>query len=265
MDVAELNGLPAREGSAVRIKPISHRAGLFQDARGAKGQISAEIKSAAANQWHADEFEEVLIRADERERIARELHDSTSQLLVALELQLMRLKHSPELTRPDLFDDVMSELGTTIAELHEEVRGLTRPKENGPGLLIDDLISMAAEFSRRTDAAIVVSIDALPELPANVTAGLYRIAQEAVANAVRHGNARNITVTVRVRGGHITLRVADDGKGFSGPLETPRTGCGIANMKVRMDQLGGTLAIRNLRPGAMVEAKFGQSACLGMQ
>src|SRR5690348_3808286 len=114
------------------------------------GQTPKHRRSSA----FTDRRLEAEIRMNERDRIARELHDSTSQLIVALQVQLMRLRQSSCVTKSDVFDDVMAELEGVIAELHDGVRRVSECKNVDSGSLGEALNGMASEFSRRTGLAI---------------------------------------------------------------------------------------------------------------
>jgi signal transduction histidine kinase len=206
---------------------------------------------------------EVQIRLDERDRIARELHDSTSQLLVVLGLQLMRLKQSPS-ADPDAFDHTMDELSSTLAELHESVRDLVED-DFSPGELAYRVASMASDFAGRAQITIHTDIGNLPpNLPPKIAHAVYRVAQEALANSSRHSGAQNISLFLNVDSSSLILRVSDDGVGFARPLPERISGRGMANMAGRIKELGGRLTIRNLRRGASIRARFDLgSECIG--
>jgi two-component system NarL family sensor kinase len=210
--------------------------------------------------WHtsgqvAESDVERRIRLDERGRIGRELHDSTSQLLVLLELQLMRLKQLPRKGDAPAFDEVIAELGTTLADLHLQVRAVGQAESLNCRDLTDSLPAMAEAFAGRTGTLIATDIGELPAcIASEVASALYRVAQEAVANATRHAKAAHISLSVTANDRSITLRVTDDGVGFAGLPTSPVRGCGVANMRARMDQVGGKLLIANREPGTTVEA-----------
>jgi signal transduction histidine kinase len=215
------------------------------------------IKPCGETARFADAEIEMRIRLEERDRIARELHDSTSQLLVTLDLQLIRLKQMPRARNKDDFVDVVSELGTIVAELHDSVRALAAPELFDPKCLARDLAAMAAEFALQTHVEVSTGFGELPAAVTPAMAGaLYRVSQEALANACRHGRAKQVWLSLAADPQSITLRVIDDGIGFAAPALGPYSGHGIANMKARMNELGGTLSIRNLDAGAMVEARI---------
>jgi signal transduction histidine kinase len=85
----------------------------------------------------------------------------------------------------------------------------------------------------------------------NVAGHLYRITQEAVQNAIKHGRARKISITLRERAGQLVLMIEDDGSGFLARPEKS-VGAGLHNMKMRAAVIGGTLAIRCGKRGGSV-------------
>lgn len=208
----------------------------------------------------ADRELEAKIRTDERDRIARELHDSTSQLIVALHVQLMRLRQSSCVIKSDVFGNVMSELEAVIAELHEGVRRVSHSHMVDGASLVQALSGMAREFARRTGLGVETEIDRIAdELPSNVAGAVFRVSQEALANACRHAKPTHVHLSVTGDSRSVTLRVADDGIGFPALARDSRAGHGLANMRDRVDELGGRLTIRNLKHGAVVQAKFNLS------
>jgi signal transduction histidine kinase len=200
--------------------------------------------------------DELRIRLDERDRIARELHDSTSQLLVALELQLMRLRQLPLARDSGAFDDVMAELSATLSDLHMEVRGIVNAEAFDCHSLTNSLPLMVEAFSLRTGIAADAHVGGLASgISREIASALYRIAQEALANVTRHSRALNVRLDLSTGSDRVILRVADDGVGFPSAAAMAR-GRGIANMRARLDELGGRLSLRNLGRGALVEARI---------
>lgn len=200
---------------------------------------------------------EQLIRKDERDQIARELHDSTSQLLVVLGLQLMRLRQLSFAHASSGFEDIMSELTTTLDELHDGVRSIGERERFNAQTLAGILNAMVEKFASRTG----INIDAqMGELPADVSPKvaetIYRVAQEALANASRHAKASKVSLRLKASPRFVTLSVADNGLGFPKSPATGFVGCGIANMKSRLEEVGGSLTIRSRTCGALIEAKI---------
>lgn len=195
----------------------------------------------------------------ERSRVARELHDSISQMLVgvryALELARRRL------TRGD--DGAAETLSQGIDHLNgaiQEVRRISRDLR--PGVLDDlglgpALQGLAEDFGRRT--GIVVEFETNPfrnRLDKDAKIALYRIAQEALTNIERHSGASRVRVLVRGTRDGALMRIEDNGRGMpQGGKAAEAQGLGLRNMAERMEQLEGTLRILPARDGGtLIEA-----------
>lgn len=191
---------------------------------------------------------------EERGRVARELHDSVSQMLVgvryALELAKRRVV-TGDARAAESLDSSIDGLGSTI----QEVRRISRDLR--PGVLDDlglgpALQSLIADFSERT--GIETEIETVVfrnRLDKDAKIALYRIAQEALTNIERHSDATKVTMTLKGhrRGG--TLRIHDNGCGIKWPSKKSETtsGLGLRNMQERVEQLDGTLRILSPRSG----------------
>jgi signal transduction histidine kinase len=180
----------------------------------------------------------------ERAHIARELHDSTAQQLSALEMLVTTsLREAP----PGMLHERLSVMREIVVESLAEVRALSH---NVHPRVLDDLGLVAAlEFlARRTreqsGLAVHVTSDARHEPPLTVASVLYRVAQEAVRNAVWLAHARDVTLRVGVSGEEATLTVTDDGSGFDiRAAEAARRGMGLFVMRERLALIAGTLEI----------------------
>lgn len=193
-----------------------------------------------------------LIRAGdhERARLARDLHDSTAQTLSALVMQLSAMGR--EIEDPALA--ARFETARTAAlDALEEVRMLSHTVH--PRVL-DDLGLPAAlrhlgrEMGRRAGVAIDVdaSTSAAP-LPVQVESTLYRVAQEAIGNALRHGAPTAIRVVLTLTGARATLEVSDDGAGFDAGTAPNDGGLGIFSMRERIALVDGSFDLVS-RPGS---------------
>jgi len=190
------------------------------------------------------EREVIAIGERERNRIGHDLHDGLAQLLTGVKLLLASL--SEKLERGGLPYGADAREATELVQLairqtSELARGLSPiPK----GAKLHDGLMQLAEQSRSFFAVDCryAGSKRLPVLSEEACAHLYRIAQEAVTNAVRHGRARKITIDCNVHDTRIVLTVADDGMGLP---EQPaaRGGMGLSIMLFRANSLGGTLAI----------------------
>jgi signal transduction histidine kinase len=181
------------------------------------------------------------IRAQEAERgrIARELHDEAGQVMMAVALHLRALEKSTEdvQQRQELEElhTIVSEAATGLHEMISDLRpGLLR--EHGLAAAIDQ---QATRTSEATGIPVGVHLEALPTLPDEVEIALYRIAQEALVNVVRHSGAAAASVTAARTGNRLRLVIEDNGRGFDPATSTRRHG--LLGMSERMALLGGQL------------------------
>lgn len=212
-------------------------------------RAAAKVKGLTQRVFDAQE--------EERIRVARELHDGISQLLVGVRFALdtaRRRLASGDARAAETLDRGMESLGTAI----QEVRRISRDLR--PGVL-DDLglgpaiKQLAEELGARSD--ITVNFSTVPfrnRLDEVAKTALYRVAQEALMNVERHSGARNVTIEVRGTRRGAMLRIADDGCGLPQPRRGERQGLGLRNMQERIEQLDGTLRILSSPAGTMIEA-----------
>lgn len=182
---------------------------------------------------------------EERARVARELHDSTAQILTAVMLQLGAAAH--ESTSATL-DARIATLRELAAEALEEVRSLSHTMH--PRVLDDLGLAAALEWlarQARTQGTLDVRIEAAElesPLPAPIGSALYRVAQEAMRNAGRHAAATRLTVRLRREGGSAVLEIVDDGVGFDvAEAERRRPGMGLFSMRERIGLVNGRLSV----------------------
>lgn len=188
---------------------------------------------------------------EERQRIARELHDAVTQKLFSLRLTA---DAAAALALRDPSRTV-EELGTVrrlAAEVADELRAIVvglRPVDlAGDGL--DVALRKQAELLDRVHgSAVRFSGGPVPRLTAAAEEAAYRIAQEALHNALRHGSPSTVDVRLDASGGTVRLEVADDGRGFA--FEQAERGLGIAGMRERALLVGGALAIKPGRAGGV--------------
>ncbi len=196
---------------------------------------------------------------EERGRVARELHDSISQMLVgvryALELTRRRLGLGDARAGESL-DKGIASLGGTI----QEVRRISRDLR--PGVLDDlglgpALKALTDDFSNRTGVPVdFETVVFRNRLDRDARIALYRIAQEALTNIERHANATAVAISVRGHRIGAILRIADNGKGMIWPPpKRAETGLGMRNMAERIEQLAGTLRVMSSKSGTVIEAQ----------
>jgi signal transduction histidine kinase len=177
---------------------------------------------------------------EERRRVARDIHDGVAQELAFISSHMDELKAAT--TRTDLADVMMESVQRALDETRGAISALGRPAHEPFHLA---LASTAEEITSRLGADLELDMDRAVAVPPAWEEALPRILREAVANAVRHGRAR--TITVRLRDvDRIWMRVSDDGRGFD--LSDPTSGFGLIGMKERTESLGGEFKLES-QPG----------------
>jgi signal transduction histidine kinase len=212
---------------------------------------------------------------DERRRIARDLHDSTAQHLVALGIGISHLEILAN--RQDGMDSyasrrLVADMRATLPRAHSEIRTLSlllHPPELNGTQIADTLRRFVAGFARRTGIQSRLAVDKdLACDSADAATALMRIAQEALANVYRHSQATEVTVELRSERRVLVLKIEDNGKGFAsdaGPNagdDTEIIGVGISGMRARIRQLDGDLFIKNGTRGALIIATIPQHPVL---
>ena len=195
----------------------------------------------------------------ERRRIAREMHDSTLQDLVAIGLNLKRLRH---LANDEVAQDVIGEVRSILTRTQQDVRTMSyllHPPLLDEGGLRLALSSLIQGLSSRMNMQIDFACDGCEEnvrLQSDVELTLYRVAQEALINVHKHASATHASVRCTRDTDQLVLIVEDDGVGLCGPnRHGVGTGVGIQGMRARLRQLSGKLILSSLRRGTRVRAE----------
>jgi signal transduction histidine kinase len=176
-------------------------------------------------------------RDAERARLAREIHDAISQHLFALRMIAAGMrKADPGDQQAQAIERISAEALRDMQVLLVELRPASL---DGAGLA-SALQEICAAYHERLGVAVNASLDDVI-VPAPVEHALLRITQEACANAVRHGNARQLAVSMTHQDGHVELAVRDTGTGFD-PAAS-HVGSGLAHIRDRVAELGGTVDI----------------------
>ena len=185
-------------------------------------------------------------REAERRRLAAELHDEVGQMLTAASLQTARLAAR---TPPDVRPDAEA-LRDTIDETVEQVRTIARqlrPEALDALGLVPALTNLTERVGEQTGLRFERSLARdLPELTPDGELVIYRVAQEAITNAIRHANPQTVEVVLRAERTCVTLEVRDDGRGIAGPNGN---GTGIRTMRERALTVGATLDVLPQRHG----------------
>ncbi len=247
-------------GYRLRVRTIQTRSRALEDQVALRtielSQANTRLAQEIAERQRAEEAlaqqaAQVAVTA-ERNRLARDLHDSVTQALYGMTLYAeaaARLLSGGE-TEPAA--EHLRDLRDTAQEALREMRLLIF--ELRPSTLEEEGLVAALEARlEAVESRVGLKIHFVPQvaerLPAELEIGLYRIAQEALNNVLKHAQARQITVTLGREHNRVRMEIADDGVGFDPELTRACGGWGLRGMEERATQLGGQLII-NSRPGA---------------
>jgi len=187
---------------------------------------------------------------EERNRLWRELHDETAQVLAALNLQLGLIGERSDPSLAPAVDRARTLVGEGIKSIRSVTRNL-RPMALDDLGLLPALRALARDFQDGETLEIVFDApEAIEGLGADAEVALYRSLQEALANAARHGACRHVRVRLEAGAEAVTLTVTDDGPGF--PQDTAsrlRSRGGLAGIRERIGALGGELVLENAESG----------------
>jgi signal transduction histidine kinase len=217
----------------------------------------AELATAIARQAavaieNARLFEQVrgLAALEERQKLARELHDSVSQALFGIglgaETAKAMLAKDPAKAAPPI-DYVLQLAKGGMAEMRALIFEL-RPESLEQEGLVAALEKQATATGVRHGIAVELSLCPEPEIPLDLKEALYRIAQEAMHNTAKHAEAEHVTLRLATRSDGLTLDVVDDGKGFDATGSFPGH-LGLVSMRERIARFGGAVEIESA-PGA---------------
>jgi signal transduction histidine kinase len=188
----------------------------------------------------------IATQEDERRRIARELHDSTSQNLTSLMVGLKNIEalcDNPRLR--STVDELRGVAAETLEEVHE-ISSRLRPRVLDDLGLPDAIERLVHDWQARHKISVDVVIHIGQErLPGEVETAIYRIIQESLTNAARYAQARSVSVLVERRGGDVVTVVEDDGRGFDPSRSLGEGHLGLAGMRERAELLGGRFTIES--------------------
>jgi len=183
--------------------------------------------------------------SEERNRLARELHDSAKQQALAASFQLgtaiTLYDRDPQsakqslLEADNLVDSVRKELTDLIYEL--------RPPTKDRGDFVETLNDYTTEWAHQNDIAVEVNVEGYKESSLEIEAALYRIVQEALSNIARHSSASSANVSLTYNSDTVTLTIADDGTGFD--INEKHNGMGLHSMNERAESLNGEFCIES--------------------
>ena len=241
---------------SLTISPVTDAAGMIIGA----STIARDVTQRKLADDALSKMSQRLIEAHEEERnwIARELHDDINQRLALLAVELERLNQDPSDT-----SKLRREIAEGIKQLNDiagDVQALSH-RLHSSKLEYLGLAAAAALFCKELSDRQKVKIDFCSEnipkdLPEEISICLFRVLQEALKNAVKHSGSLHIQVSLRVELNEIRLTVRDSGTGFDPKGAMEAQGIGLASMKERLKLVGGTLSIDSqLHSGTTVHAR----------
>lgn len=214
------------------------------------GQLAHHLNRMAEELQNLLQARQELATLEERNRLARELHDSVKQQVFATGMQVgaarTLLEQNPQAAKTNL-----AEAERLVQQAQQELTiliGELRPAAlEGKGLAMA-LRDYVADWSRQSHIAADVRIRGERPLPLTLEQALFRVVQEALANVARHSRATVVEVYLAWAGDEVKLTVADNGQGFNAAVRDGK-GLGLRSMRERVEGLGGRLIVES-KPGA---------------
>jgi two-component system sensor histidine kinase UhpB len=192
----------------------------------------------------------IAAREEEASRIARELHDDVGQRLAIVSIMLSRLRRTigeaAGQSEIALLQEQTSSIGRSLRQISRQLH----PAELEHVGLSHSIQLKCEEIQEATGMDIrLLNGDDTASVPSDVALCVYRVAQEALNNVVRHSGARRVDLSLRCRGEELFLEVADDGQGFAPSGPERRNGLGLRSAAERVHAVGGLLSVDSA-PGA---------------
>ncbi|MFC9510271.1 GAF domain-containing sensor histidine kinase [Streptomyces sp. NPDC057002] len=258
-DLVDFLGLPIRDGDEVigalflankNCEKPEGGCGFTADDEELLGILAQHAAIALTNARLYERSRELTI-AEERSRLAHELHDAVSQKLFSLRLTAQAAARLVD-RDPSRAKGELHQVAVLAAEAADELRAAVvelRPAALDEDGLVATLRTQIQVLDRAHTARVTFACRGVKALPASQEEAVLRVAQEALHNALRHSGADHVDVTLDRRGGGAVLRVTDDGCGFD-PQAVRRAGrhLGLVSMRDRASGAGGTLTVESV-PG----------------
>jgi signal transduction histidine kinase len=229
---------------------------VIQDrSRDELGQLAGNLNSMAEQLKSLLSARQALAVVEERNRLARELHDSVKQHMFTSALLVRAARkvfpRDPEgaqqhlIQAEELAEQVQQELNSAIQALRPAAL-----EDRGLAVVLQDY---ARDWSQRAGIVVDVRVQGARATPLQIEETLFRVSQEALANVARHSGAGNVKIQLTWSEEEIDLSIRDNGRGFD-TARTTGKGLGLVSMRERVEALHGRLSISSSREGTTVEA-----------
>ncbi len=225
---------------------------IFARALAEAREAEAEIKQLYEQLQAFSQQAEELAVMEERQRLAREMHDTVGHRLTVAAVQLEAaqklIPRDPERAQ-NAVGVVREQVTAALAELRQTVAALRSPVEEDLALGAS-LHRLARAFQEATGIQVALSLpdDLPPDIPSPQRKALYRAAQETLTNVQKHADARRVWMTLSRRGDALTLEVEDDGVGLDAVLSRDAPGFGLLGLQERARALGGEFRLEPRTP-----------------
>jgi NarL family two-component system sensor histidine kinase LiaS len=216
-------------------------------------QLANELNHMADDLQTLVQTREDLAAAEERNRLSRDLHDSVKQQVFAIRMNLGVVKtlwNRQPAEALDHLEKAVELVGQAQHELSALIRTL-RPAQLEELGLAAALREIAEGWQGQSGMTIRCQVEEMLSLAKETESALYRIAQEALANAARHSRANLVELTLTANAGTVCLQIRDDGQGFN-PMAATQ-GLGLHSMRERAQALGGSFHIESGPKGTLLE------------
>ncbi|GIN62870.1 sensor histidine kinase LiaS [Robertmurraya siralis] len=215
-------------------------------------QRLADTKTSLAQSAHA------AVVMEERQRLARDLHDVVSQQLFALSMMSSATLRLFEIDR-EKAKEQLEEISKIAAHAQGEMRALLlhlRPIQLSDDRLCDGVIKLIQDLKGKTNIEFQASIDEIVHISKAAEEHLFRIIQEALSNVLRHAEASKISISLTEEERYIYLFISDNGKGFNPTIERVAS-YGLKTMRERCEEVGGVFNIRSKeREGTYIDIRI---------
>src|ERR1700751_5252408 len=255
-------GVPVRDGDQVlgiifaanKVSAAAEKSGFTERDEEILSLFAAHAAIALTNARLYERSRELSVM-QERSRLARDLHDAVTQKLFSIRAHaraaaVLAAREPVDTQRVRDEIEVVGELGAEAhAELRATIAGRPPPDREAAGLA-ESVRRYAVLAGRAHGVPVAFSASCLPPLSERAETALYRVAQEALNNALRHAGASGVTVSLAKTPRQVVLEVSDDGHGFA--PDAPSGGLGLASMRERAASAGGKLTVRSTPSGTTV-------------
>ena len=252
-----VNVAPLRNGKGELIGAMNCFQDITERKRAAKEleEANRQLRILSRRLFHLQE--------EERRHLARELHDEVGQALTAAKINLQAAMKESDGAKSKRIDETAAILERLLGQVRQISLDLRPPTLDDLGL-VPALRSLLDQQGRRASVAVHLSAKNVPEnLDPEIQTTCFRIAQEAITNAVRHANATRIDVELARENGNLRLQVRDNGRGFDADsVQAQAVGLGLIGIKERAALVGGrTKIVSSPNKGTTIEILLPLTPC----